>query len=144
MKISPKEAKKNLDRMKAERSAQSKPTGPSSVSPTQSHRAAEKWSRNVVKKADKNASNPPETSTSVTTAPTARPTRTVPNIKPTPGRAAPSYGMTPGSVGIGASPSIGLGDSLPRVGEIDFPISGPNFPISGPNFPISGPNYGFR
>ena len=142
MTISPKEAKGKLDRMKAERTAQRKPKASSSVSPKQSHKAAEKWSRDVVKKANRNATNPPKTSTSVSTAPKpSRPTRTVPNTKPTPGRAAPSYGMTPSSVGIGTSPTIGLGTASLPISGPNFPISGPNFPISGPNFPISGPNF---
>jgi len=101
MKISPKEAKGKLDRMKAERTAQRKPKP-------------------------------------------SRPTRTVPSTKPTPGRAAPSYGMTPSSVGIGTSPGIGLGNASFPISGPNFPISASNFPISASNFPISGPNYGFR
>jgi hypothetical protein len=122
-------------------SEQRKQKTSSSVSPEQSHKAAEKWSRDVRKKADRNATNPPKTKTTPnarptrtapkpSTTPNTRPTRTVPNTKPTPGRAAPSYGMTSSSVGIGTSPSFGIGTSPSfGIGNASLPISGPNFPL---------------
>lgn len=125
-----------------------------------SHRDAKKWSRDVVKNANKAETTKDAGKVSskvVERSPEVTGISSSPNVGIS---SSPGVGISPShSVGIGTSTGIGmnptpisgLGSPIGGLGEPfrglsgpNFGFSGPNFGISGPNFPISGPNYGFR
>jgi len=128
MKISPKAAKGNLDRMKAERAAQ---RAPKPTTPTQASKPIYKGASSPISLPDGRGM----------TAVMASAVQADPSKYPgysDPKTGTPRYTKPPSNVGIGTSAGIGIGSPNMGIG------AAPSFPISGPNFPISGPNYGFR